>query len=335
MNIGIIGIGAMGCLFAARLAPLANVTLLGHWPEQLKALQADGLTLIETNGTTRHVRVQATNNAATTEPVSVAFVLVKSYQTEQAAGLLEQVLAENGLAITLQNGLGNLEKIVAHVGRQRALQGATTEGATLERPGVVRHAGHGLTYLARPAGSNVVATYMSDLLRQAGFETVVSDDVELILWNKLAVNAAINPLTALLRVPNGYLLQSAATHTLMRAAAEEVQRVAAAQDIVLDGATAGERAEEVARATARNHSSMLQDVLNGRPTELEAITGSVVRLGREHQVDTPVNEALLMLLQAQEAGRDWRALLPSLPISDPVLRQSFAALTNEVVDESV
>jgi 2-dehydropantoate 2-reductase len=335
MNVAIIGIGAMGCLFAARLAPLANVTLLGHWPEQLKTLQTDGLTLIETDGSTRRVKVRATDNLHAIEPAAIIFALVKSYQTEQAAELAGQLLADSGVAITLQNGLGNLEKIIARVGCQRALQGATTEGATLERPGVVRHAGHGITYLAKMADSNTAATIVPDLLRRAGFETVLSDDVDSILWNKLAVNAAINPLTALLRVRNGYLLQSAAARTLMHAAAEEVQQLAAAQDIILDEESAGDRAEEVARATARNRSSMLQDVLNGRPTEMEAITGSVVRLGKVHHVSTPVNEALLALLQAQEAGRDWRNLLPTLPISDPALRQLFATLTDEVIDESM
>ncbi len=300
MNITIVGIGALGCLFAGRLANLANVWMLGHWPEQVHALQQDGLTLLEPAGGESHFAVQVTDDPTVPPPADLLLVLVKSYQTAQAIAQAKALLAPEGLVLTLQNGLGNLEQIAAVVGAERAALGTTSEGAAVVRPGVVRHAGRGLTHLAgeqlRPVAS---------LFQAAGFNTHLVDqaDVDSLLWGKLAVNAGINPLTALLRRPNGYLLENEAARQLMETAANETATVAAAQGIPLPYASAAERAAEVAQATAANLSSMLQDVLNGRPTEIDAICGAIVRLGHEHGVPVPTNELLLRLIEANASGR--------------------------------
>ncbi|MDT8306210.1 MAG: 2-dehydropantoate 2-reductase, partial [Anaerolineae bacterium] len=201
MNVAIIGSGAMGSLFAARLAPLVTVTMIAHWPPQVAALNTGGLTLEEPDG--RHVHLppgalRVTSEPAGVAPADVALVLVKSYQTERAAGEAAAVLALHGLAVTLQNGLGNREKLAAAVGSGRALAGTTSEGATLLAPGQVRHAGRGPTYLGVSPAQRAPAAALATLLEEAGFATHLEDDVEALLWAKVAVNAGINPLTALL-----------------------------------------------------------------------------------------------------------------------------------------
>jgi 2-dehydropantoate 2-reductase len=231
-------------------------------------------------------------------------VLVKSYQTVRAAGQAAQLLKPDGVAITLQNGLGNLEILAQGVGAGRAVMGVTAQGATVLGPGQLRHAGDGPTHLARVAGQEPILTSVGELFKRVGLETTLVDDAASLVWGKLAINAGINPLTALLRVPNGALVEDDFLARLMAGAAQEVARIAAARHIDLPYDDAAVRTAEVSRATAANRSSMLQDVDRGAPTEIDAISGAVVRAGEEVHVPTPVNHFLWRLMRAQEASRE-------------------------------
>lgn len=292
MNFVIIGVGAMGCLFAWRLAPFTAVTLLGSWPQQVQTIRQNGLTLIEPDGRFRHQSIHITNQLAEIPPADIVLIAVKSHQTERAARQAQQILAPQGLVLTLQNGIGNLETITAVITKNPVTLGTTSEGATIVEPGVVRHAGRGHTYLTQTQETAVLIQQIAALFHQAGFQTEITNNVDGLIWGKLAVNAGINPLTALLRVPNGFLAENETARDIMQAAANEVAQVAAAQGIELPFADAGQRALEVAQATAANHSSMLQDVLRGAPTEIDVICGAVVEYGRLHNIPTPINEQL-------------------------------------------
>ena len=130
----------------------------------------------------------------------------------------------------------------------------------------------------------------------------VREDAQAIVWGKLVISAALNPLTALLRVPNGALLDRPAARTLMRELAQEAAGVAAAQAVRLPFPSPQEAAERVARQTAENRSSMLQDVLRGAPTEIDAINGAVVRLGEESGVPVAANRFIWRLVKALTAS---------------------------------
>jgi 2-dehydropantoate 2-reductase len=328
MRIAIIGSGAMGSLFAARLAPLAELAMVAHWPPQLAALRSTGLALEEPDGRRIYLTrgdLHVTTDAGSVAAVDVALVLVKSYQTARAASEAATLLAPDGLALTLQNGLGNLELLAEAAGGDRAVAGTTSEGATLLAPGLVRHAGRGLTYLCVCVpGQRSRLAALATLLEEAGFATRLDDDVESLLWAKVAVNAGINPLTALLRTPNGFLAQHEPARALMTAAAEEAAAVAVALGCRQTLPLAGERVLQVAQATAANTSSMLQDRLNGRRTELEAITGAVVAHATAQGVPAPVNAALLHLARANERGEPWRPLVAG--IEPASLRRQFERL---------
>ncbi len=293
----IVGTGAMACLFAARLAPHTRVTMLGSWPEGLRALRERGVTLVEGDGQPMAHAVEVAGTAARCRGARYALVLVKSWQTASAAARLAACLAEEGVALTLQNGLGNLEILQQALGRERAALGVTTCGATLLGPGHARLGGSGPTYLARHPRLDPLAA----LLGQAGFEIHWVDDLQSLSWGKLAVNAGINPLTALLRIPNGALLEDEDSRALMIAAAQETAVVAAAKGLHLPYQDAGAQVAQVARRTAANRSSMLQDVQRGAPTEIDAICGAVVHEGERLGVPTPVNRTLWHLVRALAA----------------------------------
>ena len=284
----------MALLFGARLASHANVTLLGTWPEGLKALRAHGVRLLEADGSEHQVDVAASDDPAECAGATMAIVLVKSWQTARVAAQLSQCLDPEGVALTLQNGLGNLEILQQALGAERAAIGATTTGASVIGPGHVRAGGGGPIHLGRHARLEPLA----DLVRLAGFVVDLADDLQSLLWGKLAINAGINPLTAILRVPNGKLVEIALARALMESAAVETSMVASSLGVSLPYDDAAAAAVDVAVRTAKNHSSMLQDILRGAPTEIDAISGAVARRAEALGISAPVNWTLWHLVRA-------------------------------------
>jgi len=294
-HILIVGTGALATLFAARLAQAGNqITMLGTWKAGLEALRKEGVRLIDRDGVEHHFEVQATDDPHECSGIRHVLVLVKAWQTERVAVQLKECLAEDGLVLTLQNGLGNRETLAQSLGLRRVALGTTTTGATLLGPGLVRAGGEGIISIEQhPALGPIAAA-----LKSANFNLNVVADAQSLVWGKLVINAAINPLTALLRVPNGKLLESPSAREMMGALASETAHVAQAEKIHLPFSDPIAAAEEVARKTAANHSSMLQDVLRGAPTEIDAICGAVVKAAQEHHLDTPANWACWKLVKA-------------------------------------
>lgn len=291
----IVGTGALATLFAARLsADGYPVTMLGSWESGLRALNESGARLVNANGVEHVYPVEATDNPADCRGSRYALVLVKSWQTERVAKQLADCLAKDGLALTLQNGMGNRELLSGTLGLQRVALGVTTTGATLLGPGLARAGGEGVISLeAHPRIGPLKAA-----LTGAGFKVQVANDTDALVWGKLVINAAINPLTALLRVPNGELLHRPAAHLLMGVLAQEAAAVARAQGIHLPFEDAVRAAEDVARKTASNHSSMFQDMRRGAPTEIDAICGAITQTGEKLGISTPVNRVCWHLTRA-------------------------------------
>ncbi len=297
-DILIVGTGALATLFAARLAQAGcRVTMLGTWQAGLDALGREGARLVDAHGNEHRFEVKVIRDPGECRDVRSVLVLVKAWQTERAAEQMRGVLATDGLAVTLQNGLGNREALAERLGWQRVAPGVTTTGATLLGPGLVRSGGEGVISIERHPALDP----LEEALKAAGFDVDIVEDAQSLIWGKLVINAAINPVTALLRIPNGELLERPAARELMTALAMETARVAAAESIPLPFPDPVAAAEEVARRTASNRSSMLQDVLRGAQTEIDAICGAIVRAGEEHGVPAPVNWACWKLLRALQA----------------------------------
>ncbi|MBK8988791.1 MAG: 2-dehydropantoate 2-reductase [Chloroflexi bacterium] len=316
LRIGIIGTGALASLMALRLAEQADVVMVGSWAEQLDAIEAGGLTLLEADGRSHTHPLLATDEPLLLPPVDVALVLVKSYQTSTAVRRLRTLVNTDTLIVTLQNGLGNWDTLAQAYGAWRVVQGVTSLGATMVRPGMVRAAGDGPISLAR-AAANIFFEPLVGCLRAAGFSVEIVYDVQGLVWGKLAVNAAINPLTAVLRIRNGLLAEEEPLKLVMMAAARETAVVAAAQGIQLPYPDTAQRALQVAQATAQNHSSMLQDIRRGSQTEIEAICGAVIKAGQQFGVPTPVNIQLWRWVKSAEAGQpitDWKIEVDGLVV---------------------
>jgi len=311
-DILIVGTGALATLFAARLTQAGqNVTMLGTWQEGLDALRSNGVRLINANGNEQKFKVHATNDPRECVGTKYAIVLVKAWQTERAAHQLAECLAEDGLALTLQNGLGNYETLTQSLGLNRVALGSTTTGATLLGPGLVRPGGEGVISIGRNqaiGGVRSVSTLapgasagedpLEAALKSARFNVQLVEDAQSLVWGKLVVNAAINPLTALLKIPNGELLERPSAREIMGVLATEAASVARAENIDLPFDDPVAAVEEVARKTAANHSSMLQDVLRGARTEIDAICGAIVKTAERRKLQVPVNRVCWRLVRA-------------------------------------
>jgi 2-dehydropantoate 2-reductase len=300
MKLAIVGPGALGCLLAALLRQAgADVSLVDYRPDRVARLRLGGIQVQSLDGVHQVVEVPI-GLAPEVGPCDVTIVAVKAYQTQAAARALPELMAQGGVALTLQNGLGNLEAIARTVGTRRLLAGVGLLGVTRQDEGRIIYAGRGVIYVGAPAGSQVSAAEVAavvDLFRGAGLACQPREDIEAVLWEKLVINVGINPLTALLRVPNGALLQLPEAWEVAAAAALEAQAVAQAAGLTLSGDPAA-RLRQVCAGTAANHSSMLQDILAGRPTEIEAMNAQVATRGRALGLDTPVNDLLTLLIRA-------------------------------------
>jgi 2-dehydropantoate 2-reductase len=308
MKLAVLGPGALGCLMAALFWEAgAQVSLADYRPERVALLRQRGIQVHPLEGGPRVVRVPI-GLAAEVGPCDLTIMAVKAYQTEAAARALPALMSQGGMALTLQNGLGNLEVMARIAGPGRLLAGVGLLGVTRQDEGRIIYAGRGAIYIGVPAGSQVTGAEVAavvDLFRQAGLECQAREDIEAVLWEKLVINVGINPLTALLRVPNGALLELSPAWEVAVAAAGEAQAVARAAGLTLSGDPAA-RLAQVCSATAANHSSMLQDILAGKQTEIEALNAQVAARGRALGVPTPVNDLLTRLLKAAEQSGPFR-----------------------------
>lgn len=294
MNIAIIGAGAMGCLLASYLCTEHHVTLIDHWQAQIEYIQKYGLRRERDRDVTSS-HPSATTNALEVEACSVVIVMVKYHQTSWAAQQALHVLAPDGVCITLQNGIGGADILGQIIGFERVTQGVTSLGATLIDIGFVKHAGVGESVFAATHPSPYLS-YLIQALNRVGLPAHRHDNLESLIWGKLIVNAGINALTAILRVHNGELNEHLGARQLVHAVVTEAVTVAAAQNVVLPYDDPVAHVLSVARATAENRSSTLQDVLRGSPSEIPTINGAIVRHAQMLGISTPYNALLVEIM---------------------------------------
>lgn len=297
MRFLIVGPGAMGCLFAARLKKAGyEVTLLDYRGERAKQINDHGIIVEGITG--EYVEKVPTIIEGPFIGTDFILICVKSYSTREAGLSIKQWIERDTVVVTLQNGVGNVEILEEIFGKDRVLGGVTSEGATLLGPGKIRHAGKGETIIGPGGDPNSPEEKLTSAFNKAGFYARWVDNVKDLIWGKLIINVGINALTAILRVKNGRLPDLDGACKIMEEAVREAVAVANAKKIQLPYPDPLGRVIEVCRATAGNIASMLQDVLKQKPTEVDFINGAIVREGEALNIPTPVNFLLTSLVQA-------------------------------------
>lgn len=308
----IAGAGALGLVFGALLRRAGHaVTLLG------RAMHTDAVVTggVHVEGLWGEYLATgfelATDATQLRDRFDAVLVTVKSYDTRAVGAAVAPFLAPDGVLISLQNGLGNVESLSAATGPSHVLAARVIFGAEVVAAGRVR-----VTVYADPVLIGVwrrrehpqldaTARAWAERFAAAGIPSAYSDDIEAALWGKVLYNAALNPLGALLAVHYGVLGEDANTRAIMDTVIDEAFSVALAERVVLPWASAADYRglfyDRLLPATFHHRSSMLQDLERGRRTEIDAINGAVWKRGAAHGIVTPANELLTRLVHAREA----------------------------------
>ncbi len=273
-----------------------DVTLLDYRPERAAKIANAGLSLKTAAGKFA-VPVKASADAAEIGAADLALVCVKAFQTSTAAEHAAPCVGKDTTLLTLQNGLGNIESLSEVFGKGRVIGGVTGHGATLQGIGEVVHTGTGDTVIGEQSGEHTPRLEkIKALLDKAGISTTITTNLAGAVWGKVVINCAINPLAALTCLKNGDLLREAALSDLLGKVAVEAAQVAQALGIELPYANPSEEAKKVCTRTAENINSMLADVLNHRPTEINQLNGAVAKAAKS----APLNTALTALIRGLE-----------------------------------
>lgn len=303
MKIAVIGAGAMGSLYGGYLSIVSeDVYLVDVWQEHVDAINEEGLNIQEKDKDVV-MHPKAVSSAEGVGYVDLAIVFVKSIITGKALEKNSALLGPDTIVLSLQNGYGNIDQICKYVKVDNVIAGTTAHGATMLGPAHIKHGGIGETHIGWVVEKeDKRIDNVARILRDGGFDTVISDNVMELIWSKLIINVGINALTAILRVENGGLLKLEETKDLMRMAVEEAVKVAKASGVTFDERNMVKKVMEVAYKTSENKSSMLQDILNKRKTEIDTINGAIVKEGEKHLVDAPVNLVLTNIIKSIEKG---------------------------------
>lgn len=301
MRFLIVGPGALGSVLGASLTEAGHgVALLGRRSPHLEALRRDGLLLTPRGGERKRVRVTATSDPAAAAGAEAIVVLVKTGDTAAAMEAIAPHVGPGRIVLTLQNGLGNAERIRATLGTgPRVLPGTTSQAAIRIGPGEVAHTGEGPTLLGFLDQSDApAATEVARVLTNAGWPAAATPDIERWLWRKVAINAAVNGLTALGGFRNGAIVANPDLLDAAELIAEEAASVARAKGIELGGMR--QAVVETTAATADNRSSMLQDMDARRGTEVDAIHGAILAAAEDVGIELPAIRVVTALLRAKE-----------------------------------
>jgi len=314
MNISVLGAGSMGSLYGGLLAaanPDWTVTLIDIWAEHVEAINKHGLHIDGLEGE-KTVRLTARTSAEGLPAADLALVFTKTLSTESALAAAGNLIGPETWLMSLQNGLGNIEKLERFAPRQRLIVGVTNFACDLEGPGRIRQTGAGATKIRRADGAaSPFVAELAEKLSAAGLAGHDSPEVMSIIWEKAAFNAAFNALCAISFCPVGAVAAHPCARELALEAAEEALAAGRANGVEMSRERLMESMEMAMSQHTHHKPSMLQDMLAGRKTEIESINGAIYKLARAKGLEAPVNGVLYRLVRFLEDSGSWRESKPA------------------------
>ncbi|MFX0090330.1 MAG: ketopantoate reductase family protein [Candidatus Hodarchaeota archaeon] len=316
MKILVYGAGALGSVFGGYLARLHDVSLICRSPHA-EAINKNGLVIHTPENSEFKIFPPASSSISNfNEIFDIIIISVKTYDLELACRTISEELGFSPILessksqqvtfcpkiILLQNGLGNEECASNFFPSTHIYRILTTNGAFFIKPGRVRHSGRGKTQIGKyiqTKGENIFLLQLCEILTEVGLKTNQITNLKERIWQKLAVNAAINPITALTGLRNGEILQSLELKEVLTKIVAEVEQVALiSENLKLTNTL--EKVLETLNDTKENRSSMLQDVKNRKKTEINFINGQIVKIGKKFNLQTPYNQLLTILIRTKE-----------------------------------
>jgi len=301
MKIVIMGAGAIGSLYGALLSQNNDIFLIGRDPH-ISTIKKHGLKI---DGKTK---LKLKLNAETSinnvyKPIDLLILTVKSYDTKKAIAQAKPLIDKRTIVLSLQNGLDNIDKIKEVVNPGNIVLGVTTNGALFLEPGAIEHTGKGTTIIGELSGKKTNRINdMANIFNRSKIETSISDNILRDIWIKAIINSSINPLTAFFKCKNGYLLENPILENLTEKICLESTNIAKSKGYNLSYKNMITKTKDVIRNTSNNYSSMLQSHIQGKKSEIEEINGELIDTGNKNNVDTSLNEMLVLSLASLQAS---------------------------------
>lgn len=301
MKIAIIGAGAMGTLYGGRLALAGEeVTMIDVVEPAVRRMDREGLILELVDGV-HTAKVSARLAAEMDFAADLVILFTKSVYSRAALESAKTFIGPDTVVMTLQNGLGNLELVAEYVPMERIIVGISDFPSDLIETGHIRSIGEGHTRIMTAAGGETA--FLQDVCRRfeaAGLHCSITPDIMATIWTKVAVNATANSITSVCRLRCGVLIDTPEAWQLALRIVDEIVMVAAADGVKLDREAIVDNVHKVMEAMPDHLTSMEQDVLAKRPTEVGSINGGVVKKAKALGLDAPCNETMYLLIRTIE-----------------------------------
>jgi 2-dehydropantoate 2-reductase len=303
MKIVIIGAGAMGCLYGAYLSRKHEVIMLDSFDKQVEAINQNGITVLEEDGTeNKFTNVKACISGEYKEAADLVVVFVKSTFTEDALRDNKKLFGDKTLVMTLQNGAGNDRKIAKYVNKKNIIIGTSKHNSVNLGGGKVRHSGSGETTIGSNLENNTNLDKIQAILEESGFKVEKTNDIQRVIWSKLFVNLSINTFTAITRAPIGSMIENKYAWDFAEKMICEAVDVAEADGTHFSYREVLNMVHHVCEDAGKGYSSMSQDVMNCRLTEIDAINGAIVEQAKLYNVKVHYNSLIVDLIHAIEGA---------------------------------
>ena len=301
MKIGIIGAGAMGCLYACMLCEKNDVTLLDVDSETVDVVNKDGVFMREANSEKEDIfKPKAALSGGFDGKFDLIIVFVKDTATAAALKSNRSLIGEHTVLLSLQNGMGNYEIMEEFADTKQILLGTTKHNCVTLGRGKIYHSGAGVTHIGSPADNGIAVKKIYEVFNNSGIETEICEDVKRLLWEKLFINMTINSITALLDCHINVIADDKNASAVAGELIKEAVAVAKCDGEEFDYDTVYNDVITTAEKLGTGKASMCQDIENGRKTEIDFINGAVIRLGKRHGIATPYHSMITSLIHAME-----------------------------------
>ena len=300
MRIAVIGAGAMGALYGGYLSKNNDVLLVDVNEKQVSTINDKGLSIHEPDGSVTLCHPRATTNTAAEAPVDVVVLFVKAMFSASALAANKSLIGPDTYLMTLQNGSGHEDTLLQFVDRDHVVIGTTQHNSAILGFGEIRHGGSGKTCIGLLDGNSSRLAHIAEAFSACGLEAVCDDQVQKLIWGKMFTNVSASVLTGVLQVPLGFIASDANAWMICERLVREAVAVAAGEGLSFD---VDEKIAEVRGVCERSPgglTSIYADLRDGRKTEVDTISGSVVRASRRNGVPAPTHEAMVALVHAME-----------------------------------
>ena len=296
--ITIIGNGALGLLCASFFAAKnTKVQIITKRESAATEINKDGIFITNLSEEIINYRdnIYATTDYNKLKPSDTVLLLTKAYSTQEAIKKNLNFLKKTKTILTLQNGLGNIEILKSYLTDNNIIAGTTSMGATAIASNKTKYCGKGVVDIAHvnnyKDGKGILKE-LSEIFIKCGIRCNIHNNWETVIWSKLYVNAIINPITALYKITNGEIVKKTKLTKLAKQSSDEILNILRTKKIDIQLKDPFDRILKICEITSKNHSSMLQDVLNNKQTEIEQITGEIIRIAKKKGIETPINSML-------------------------------------------